>query len=109
MDINEIIDMTWIPILAFALSFCAGVHMLIIKRRPSYLKKKDDNRPMRDEEKYAKEGGKLLIFFAVGAAGMCGLLFVNMWMALAEIIVVFLVFSVRWRDVEENFGPMGPM
>ena len=108
MDLKEILDLTWIPILAFALSFCSGIHMLIIKRRPSYLKKKDDMRPMKDEERYAKEGGRLLIFFALGAAIMCALLFVNQWMALAEIVVFFLVFSVRWRDVEEKYGPIGP-
>ncbi len=99
--------MTWIPILAFALSFTSGLHMLIIKKRPPYLKKKDDIRPMRNEEEYAKEGGKLLIFFSLGAVAMCGLLFYNPWMALAEIVVVFLVFSLRWKELEQKYGPIG--
>ena len=107
MTLNEIFDMTWIPILAFALSFCAGVHMLIIGKRPPYLKNKDDNRPLKNEAMYAKTGGRLLIYFALGAAVMCGLLFFNLWMALAEIVAVFLTFSVRWREMEEKYGPIG--
>ncbi|MBQ7676693.1 MAG: hypothetical protein IJT32_00520 [Lachnospiraceae bacterium] len=107
MSLSEILELTWIPILAFAMSFCAGVHMLIIKKRPPYLKTRGDNRTMRNEKKFAEVGGKLLIFFAMGAAAMLGLLFVNPWAALAEIIVVFLVFSWQWRNMNEKYGPIG--
>lgn len=107
MSLTEILELTWIPILAFAMSFCAGVHMMLIKKRPPYLKTRNDNRTMRDERKYAEVGGRLLIFFALGAAAMLGLLFVSPWVALAEIIVVFLVFSWQWRQMSDKYGPIG--
>ncbi len=106
MTLQEIIDLTWIPILAFALSFCAGVHMLIIKKRPPYLKTKDDHRAMKDEKKYAEVGGRLLLFFAVGAAVMVGLLFISAWAAFTEIVLVFLIFAKRWKEMNDAYGPM---
>ena len=107
MTLQEIIDLTWIPILAFAMSLCAGIHMLIIKKRPPYLKTKDDHRTMRDEKKYAEVGGRLLLFFALGAAAMVGLLFVSPWAALCEIVIVFLVFAKQWKDMNDKYGPIG--
>ncbi len=106
MDLNQIIELTWIPLLAFALSFLAGMHMLLVRARPPYLRVKGDKRPLKNEEQYAVTGGKLLLFFALGAAGMTGLLFINVYAAFAEIIVVFLVFSVLWRNMNAKYGPM---
>ncbi len=107
MDLNEIIELTWIPILAFVMSTAAGIHMLLIKKRPPYLRVKGDNRVMQNEEQYAKTGGILLLLFGLGAAGMVVLLFVNAYAALAEIVVVFLIFSVKWRDMNRKYGPLG--
>ena len=105
MDLQTIVEFTWIPLLAFALSFLAGLHMLLIRTRPPYMKNRSDKRPLKNEEMYAVTGGKLLLFFALGAAGMTGLLFLNIYAAFAEIIVVFLVFSVMWRNMSMKYGP----
>ncbi len=74
MPIEVILELTWIPLIAFAMSFLAGLHMLLTKRRPIYLRVRGDNRPLQDETRYAKVGGSLLLFLAAGAIGMLSLI-----------------------------------
>lgn len=107
MPIEVILELTWIPLIAFAMSFLAGLHMLLTKRRPIYLRVRGDNRPLQDETRYAKVGGCLLLFLAAGAIGMCVLLFYNVIMSVAEVTVVFVIFAVLWRRMSEKYGPLG--
>ena len=62
---------------------------------------------MQDETRYAKVGGLLLLFLAAGAIGMCVLLFFNVIMAFAEVVVVFVIFAVLWRRMSVKYGPLG--
>lgn len=107
MPIEVILELTWIPLIAFAMSFLAGLHMLLTKRRPMYLKVRGDNRPLQNETRYATVGGCLLLFLAAGAIGMCVLLFYNVIMAFVEVVVVFIVFAILWRRMSVKYGPLG--
>ena len=107
LPIEVILELTWIPLIAFAMSFVAGLHMLLTKRRPMYLKTRGDNRPLQDETRYAKVGGLLLLFLAAGAIGMCVLLFFNVILAFAEVVVVFVIFAILWRRMSVKYGPLG--
>ena len=107
LPIEVILELTWIPLIGLAMSLLAGLHMLLTKRRPIYLKTKGDNRPLQNETKYAKVGGLLLLFMAAGAGVMCYLLFVSVIGAFVEIVVVFIIFSVFWRRMSVKYGPLG--
>ncbi len=104
MDLATIFDLTWIPLLAFALCFLAGSHMFYLGKRPPYLMTKGDYRPLRDEANYAKKGGLLLIFLSMGALLMTVLLFVHIVLAVLVMTAWYLVFSVLWKKMSSRYG-----
>lgn len=105
MTFSEILDLTWIPIISFAICLCYGL-VLVISKNPQSLKPKDKNVVFRDSEMYAKTAGMLLLFLALGSLIMAFLTFVNELAALFEIIVFFTVFIVFWRKITGKYGPL---
>jgi len=103
MTFNEIIDLTWIPLIAFALCLGYGVALLITKN-PKTLRGKKDKTIYKDSVKFATTSGWLLLLMAAGSMGMCVLIFYNVVLALVEVITVFLVFVVLWRQVNKKYG-----
>lgn len=105
MDIDSILELAWVPIMAFAMSFLYGI-ILFSTGNPQLLVGKKNTRPIKDSTRYAKEGGKLLLFLALGSLIMCFLLFVNVYVAFVEITLWFCVFAVLWKKIHDKFGPL---
>lgn len=105
MSFDAILELTWVPIIGFAMSLMYGV-LLLATGNPQILVGKKNTRPIKDSTKYAKEGGKLLLFLALGSLIMCVLLFVNVTVAFMQIIAWICAFAVMWKKVHNNYGPL---
>lgn len=104
MTLQQILDLTWVPILAFGVSLGFGLNMLIT-RNPQIVRSKKDNSLFKDPEGYAVHGGILMLFLALGALIMTGLLFVNVVAAFIEAVVVVVAYAILWKRMHNKYGP----
>ncbi len=106
MDLNTILELTWVPVIVFGICLGYGIILLTTQDPKILISKKVPNKGIKDRKKYAVESGKLLIFMAVGSLLMCALLFVNVIVAFVEIILWTIMFGLQWRKVSAIYGPM---
>ena len=106
MDINTILEISWVPIIVFGISLGYGIVLLSTKNPKILIGKKNGGKIIRDREKYAVEGGKLLLFLAVGSLLMSVLLFFNVAFATLEIIIWLVLFAVMWKKISDLYGPV---
>ncbi len=105
MNVDQILELTWVPIIVFAMSFGYGL-LLIITKNPKALLSKKAPQTVKNSEKYAVEGGKLLVFLSVGSLINCGLLFVSPLLAVLEAAAWFFIFALLWKKVSDQYGPL---
>ncbi|MCR5734158.1 MAG: hypothetical protein K6G22_06080 [Lachnospiraceae bacterium] len=105
MTFQQIVDLTWIPLLAFAICTVYGLK-LIITKDPQSLKAKNENVIFKDGEKFAVKAGQLMLLMAAGALIMCVLLFYNSFAALVEVTAVFILFTVLWKKANDKYGKL---
>ena len=60
--------------------------------------------PVKDEKAYAKKGGALILFFGFATLAMTFLLFVDLYVALAQIIICTIIFGVLWKKMDDKYG-----
>ena len=61
-------------------------------------------RLLKDEEAYCKAGGKLMLFFGAATFLMAILVFVNVYVAVAEIIICTVILGILWKRMEDQYG-----
>ncbi len=106
MDLNTILELTWVPIIVFGICLGYGVILLTTKDPKILISKRTPNKGIKNKEKYAVESGKLLLFMALGSLLMCALLFVNVILSLVQITLWCIMFGVQWKKVSDTYGPM---
>ncbi|MCR4739390.1 MAG: hypothetical protein K5886_03910 [Lachnospiraceae bacterium] len=102
---SQILDLTWIPLLAFALCLLYGLK-LIITKDPSPLKGKNDTAVFKDGPMFALRAGQLMLLMAAGALIMCVLVFFSELAALIEVSAVFILFTVLWKKANDKYGKL---
>lgn len=105
MNLKEIMDLSWVSILCFALCLGYGVKLLITKD-PLVIRGKKDNKVLKDPEKYAVRGGQLLLFLAGGSLVMTIVLLFDFLIAVIIGVICLLVFSVFWKRMNDLYGPL---
>lgn len=105
MTIQEILDLTWVSLLFFAISLGVGVNLLITKN-PKILKGKADQVIYRDPEQFAVKGGYLMLLLAFGSLVNTGLLFLDVNLALMEALAFIAIFIVLWKKMSDKYGPI---
>ena len=60
--------------------------------------------PVKDEKAYAKKGGALILFFGFATLVMTFLLFVDLYVALAQIVICTIIFGVLWKKMNDKYG-----
>lgn len=105
MNVDQILELTWVPIIVFAIALGYGVLLLITKNPKALLSKKTPQQ-VKNSEKYAVEGGKLLLFLALGSLINCGLLFVSILASVVEAAGWFIIFAIMWKRVYDQYGPL---
>ncbi|MCM1143561.1 MAG: hypothetical protein NC318_09930 [Blautia sp.] len=102
MSIGAFLEQAGIPLLLFAICMYYGLRLIIVQDI-SMIRSKDKE-PVKDEKAYAREGGKLILFFGAGTFLMAVLIFVNVYAAVGEIIVCTLVMGVLWKRMNDKYG-----
>lgn len=51
-----------------------------------------------------QKGGALILFFGFATLVMTFLLFVDLYVALAQIIICTIIFGVLWKKMDDKYG-----
>lgn len=71
----------------------------------SSLKGRDNQRKKcKNEEKYARNAGKLMIFLAAACVAMSALMFVNTLAAFGELCISVVIFGILWKINHDKYG-----
>lgn len=100
--VNAIVTEIWIPVIAFVVCLTYAL-ILLITKNPKCIRKKTDM-SIKDETKYAVNSGYLMLFLAIGALIMCFLIFVNNYVATAQIATWFVVYAILWKRNSDKYG-----
>lgn len=103
MTVDTIIEQAGIPLLLLVICVCLAMpadrFALTVRRSAGKI-----SRRLKDEEAYCKAGGKLLLFFGAATFLMAILVFVNVYVAVAEIIICTVILGILWKRMEDQYG-----
>ena len=102
MTLEYILNQAGIQLLFFVVFMFYGIRFLVVKDS-SCIKGKNMG-PLKNEKEFAKTGGKLILFFGVGTLLMAVLIFVNIYAAVAEIIICTMIMGVLWKRMNDKYG-----
>ncbi|MCH5256224.1 MAG: hypothetical protein J1D87_02980 [Lachnospiraceae bacterium] len=102
MSLGYIIEQAGIPLLLFVICMYYGIRLLV--SQDASLIRSKDKEPLKDEKAYAKESGKLLLFFAGATLIMAVLIFVNLYVALGEIVICTIIMGILWKRMNNKYG-----
>ncbi len=102
MTFQDFLNTAGIPLIIFAVLLYFGCKMLIMG--DAYCVRGKNKGPLKDEARYAKEGGMLLIAFGIAALIMGILLMFNVMAAVLFIITATVLFAVMWKRLEDRYG-----
>lgn len=92
-----------IPLLMFVALAYYAVRLLVLHDIDA-IRGKDRTKKLKNEEMYAKEAGKLMLFLAVGSLVMIGVMYFNAIASVAVICVWIVVFGILWKRMDEKYG-----
>ena len=80
-----------------------GIRIMFTKD-VSFLRNKNDIKPLKDEKKYAKTAGALILFFGVSNLVMAALLVINSQIAVPVMFACTAVLLFLWFDMNRKYG-----
>jgi 4-hydroxybenzoate polyprenyltransferase len=92
-----------IPLLMVIILAYYAVRLLVLHDIDA-IRGKDKSRKLKNEEMYAKEAGKLMLFLAVGSLVMAVLLYWNTVAAVVEVLIWIVIFGILWKKMDEKYG-----
>lgn len=63
-----------------------------------------ERKKLKNEEKYAQEAGKLMMFLAAGSLIMAILIHYNSIAAFAVIVIFLIIFGILWKKMDQKYG-----
>lgn len=102
MTIEMILEQAGIPLLLFVICMYYGIRLMILQDVNAIRGKNKE--PVKDEKGYSKEGGKLILFFGGATLLMAILVCVNLYAAVAEIIICTVIFGILWKKMNDKYG-----
>ena len=102
MSIGMILEQAGIPLLLFIVCMYYGMHLLIVQDVSKI--RSEDKKPVKNKKAYAREGGKLLLFYAGATLAMAVLIFVDLYAAVGEIIICTLIMGILWKRMNNKYG-----
>ena len=102
MSVETFFEQAGIPLLIAAVCVYYGMRLLILHDVSAIRGK--DKPPVKDEKAYAIGSGKLILFLGAGTLVMALLSFVNVYAALAEIVVCALIMGILWKKMNDRYG-----
>lgn len=102
MSLEMILEQAGIPLLIFVVCIYYGMRLIILKDIGAIRGKNKE--PVKDENGYAVGAGKLILFFGAATFVMAILIFVNVYVAVAEIVICALIMGVLWKRMNDKYG-----
>lgn len=102
MTPEYILNQAGIPLLLFGICMFYGIKLLV-GQNASDIRGKNKG-PLKNEKEYAKAGGKLILFFGIATLLMAVLIFINVYAAVAEIVVCTIIMGVLWKRMNDKYG-----
>ena len=102
MTTQTIIEQAGIPLLLFVICMYYGLKLMILQDVSTIRGKNKE--PVKDEKAYAKKGGALILFFGFATLVMTFLIFVDLYVALAQIVICTIIFGVLWKKMNDKYG-----
>lgn len=99
---DKIFEVAGIPMLLVLVCFYYGMKLLITKD-VSLIRGNDKPKP-KDNDKYCKAAAVLILSYGGASLLMGALLFVNSYIAFAEIVVATVVLGFGWKDINSKYG-----
>ena len=95
MTTQTILEQAGIPLLLFVICMYYGLKLMILQ----------DVSTIRGKNKEpVKDGGALILFFGFATLAMTFLLFVDLYVSLAQIIICTIIFGVLWKKMDDKYG-----
>lgn len=102
MEIGTILEQAGIPLLLFVICMYYGIRMIVLEDANAIRGK--NKGPVKDEKAYARKGGELVLFFGAATFLMAVLILVNLYAAVAEIVICTLLFGILWKRMNDKYG-----
>ena len=102
MTVDAIIEQAGIPLLLLVIWVYYAIRLIVL--HDSQAIRGEHKPPVKDEEAYCKAGGKLLLFFGAATFLMAILVFVNVYVAVAEIVICTVILGILWKRMEDQYG-----
>lgn len=99
---GNFMEQSGIPMLLALVCIYVGVKLIVTKDISSVRRK--DAPPVKDENAYAKQAGTLIIVLGVASLVMIGLAQLNVYVALAEMVVSAVVIGILWKRMNNKYG-----
>ena len=99
---ENFLEIAGIPLLLFVILIYYGMRLWIMKDVSAIRGK--NKPPVKNEEMYAKSAGQLMVFFAAATFVMMFLLFWNIYVAVAEIIICTVILGILWSRMNKKYG-----
>lgn len=95
-------SMVMIPLLMVVVLGYYAVRLLVLHDTEAVRGK--NGKKLKDEEKYAKEAGKLMVFLALSSLLMAGIMYFNVMASVVQIVICVVIFGVLWKRMHEKYG-----
>ncbi len=105
MKILGLSDLTWLSIIAFILCLAFGLYM-IKTGKPGIVRSIKDSARYKDSEKYAKNGGKLILIYSLSWLVMIIVSFFSEIIPILIGVVAIIVFGFFWKKMNDEYGPV---
>lgn len=102
MTLEVILEQAGIPLMIFAVCMYYGIRLIVLKDVNSIRGK--NKKPVKDEKEYSMNAGKLIIFFGIATLVMAFLIFVNLYLAVGEIMVCTIIMGILWKQMNDKYG-----
>ena len=116
MTVDAIIEQAGIPLLLLVICVYYAIRLIVLHDSQAIRGK--NKPPVKDEEAYCKAVyvvgfrslrrcqpiGRMLLFFGAATFLMAILVFVNVYVAVAEIIICTVILGILWKRMEDQYG-----
>lgn len=97
-----ILEQAGIPLLLFVICMYYGFRMIMMQDSGAIRGKSDE--PLKNEKEYARCGGILILALGGASLVMAILMLINVYAAVAEIIICAIVIGFLWEKMNDKYG-----
>lgn len=101
MTLEYFLEQAGIPLILFVICIYYGIRTLIMEDASTLRGK--NRKLLKDEKAYARAGGKLILFYGIATLLMAILIFVNIYVAVGEIIIGTVIFGILWKWMNDKY------